>query len=189
MRIITGSARGTKLETPEGLNTRPTAERTKEAVFSAIQFSVEGRNVLDLCSGSGQMALEALSRGARHATAVDLDKKACDCIRKNAEKTHLSEKLTLRQGDVIQMLGKLKGEKFSIIFADPPYASGLLPQILRRLKDFELCEAAAYIIVESPDYDTVFAGDEALKDAFHIYRQYRYGVACITILQPSWEDA
>ena len=188
MRIITGSARGTRLDAPEGLSTRPTSERTKETVFSAIQFSIEGRRVLDIFSGSGQMALEALSRGARDAVAIDSDRKACEIIRKNAERTHLSDRLTLRQGDAISVLGKLKGEKFSIIFADPPYASGLLPEVLRRLRDFALCEPEAYIIFESPDFEAVYGGDEALRADFPLYRQYKHGIACVSILRPRKED-
>jgi len=187
MRIITGTARGTKLDAPEGLNTRPTAERTKEAVFSAIQFSIEGRNVLDVFSGSGQMALEALSRGARSAVAIDMDKKACDIIRKNADKTHLSEKVHLIMADAITALGKLKGQKFSIVFIDPPYASGLIPKVLERLCDYDLLEPAAYIICESPSYNALFEGVEGLEQKYKVYRQYKYGVAFISILQPAGE--
>ena len=86
MRIITGSARGTKLYTLEGLETRPTAERTKEAVFSMLQFDLEGREVLDLFAGSGQMGLEAVSRGAASATFVDKSKDAAKIIAQNIEK-------------------------------------------------------------------------------------------------------
>ena len=87
MRIITGSARGTRLETPEGLDTRPTAERVKEALFSMIQFEIDGKRVLDLFGGSGQLGLEALSRGAWKATFVDASKEAVETIKTNAKKT------------------------------------------------------------------------------------------------------
>ena len=89
MRIITGKARGVRLDTLEGLATRPTAEKVKEAIFSMIQFDIEGRRVLDIFAGSGQMALEALSRGAKDAVLIDASKEAAEIIRKNALKTKL----------------------------------------------------------------------------------------------------
>ncbi|MBQ2240957.1 MAG: RsmD family RNA methyltransferase, partial [Clostridia bacterium] len=92
MRIITGSARGVSLMTLPGEATRPTAERTKEAVFSMIQFDIEGRKILDLFAGSGQLALEALSRGAASAVLCDKSKEAINIIKKNAEKTRLSDR-------------------------------------------------------------------------------------------------
>ncbi len=187
MRIITGKARGTKLEAPEGLNTRPTAERTKEAVFSAVQFSIEGRLVLDLFAGSGQMGLEALSRGARRCVSIDSDRKACEIIRKNASKTHLEENLRLMNGDVISSLGKLKGEKYSLVFMDPPYASGLIPEVLKRLSAYELLEPTAYVICEAPSEEAIFGNDESVSELYTTYRTYRYGVARIVILRPKTE--
>ena len=104
MRIITGSARGIALATLEGENTRPTADRTKEALFSMIQFDIEGRRVLDLFSGSGQMALEALSRGASSATLVDRSREAISIIRQNAEKSKLIDHCTIYQADYLDFL-------------------------------------------------------------------------------------
>ena len=91
MRVITGRARGIKLVTLEGEMTRPTSERAKEAIFSMIQFDLEGRRVLDLFAGSGQMGIEALSRGAAQAVMVDQSKDAIAIIKQNVEKTKLSE--------------------------------------------------------------------------------------------------
>ena len=97
MRIITGKAKGIILKTPAGEATRPTAERVKEAVFSMLQFDIEGRSVLDLFAGSGQMGLEALSRGAQEATFVDKSKEAIKLIKENIEKTRLSDNATVFQ--------------------------------------------------------------------------------------------
>ena len=99
MRIITGTARGTKLMTLEGVSTRPTAERVKEAVFSMLQFELEGRAVLDLFAGSGQMALEALSRGAARATLIDASREANAVIMENAKKTHLFDRCRISCAD------------------------------------------------------------------------------------------
>ena len=119
MRIITGSARGAKLETLEGLETRPTSERVKEAVFSMIQFEVEGRQVLDLFGGSGQMALEALSRGAEKATIVDNNPQAVNVIKKNAKHTGLYEKTVVLNSDFRSFIRGNKGKMaFDIIFLD-----------------------------------------------------------------------
>ena len=132
MRIITGSARGVNLITLEGEATRPTAARTKEAVFSMIQFDIEGRKVLDLFSGSGQMSLEALSRGASEAVMCDYSKEALAVIKKNAEKTRLSSKCRIKLCDAMAMIGRLGAEQFDIIFIDPPYSLYLIPNVLNK---------------------------------------------------------
>ena len=110
MRIITGRARGIRLDTLEGEMTRPTTERAKEAIFSRLQFEVEGRRVLDLFAGSGQMGLEALSRGATHAVMVDQSKEAIAIIRKNAERTRLADDCTIVCSDFSDFL---RGTSFS----------------------------------------------------------------------------
>ncbi|MBQ2998905.1 MAG: RsmD family RNA methyltransferase, partial [Clostridia bacterium] len=121
MRIITGSARGTKLLTLDGLNTRPTAERAKEAIFSKLQFDLEGRSVLDLFAGSGQMGLEALSRGASHAVFCDKARESVEIITKNAEKTRLKEKCTILctdHADCVRRMAMMN-KQFDIVFLDP----------------------------------------------------------------------
>ena len=127
MRVITGSARGTKLVTLEGDNTRPTSDRVKEAVFSMLQFDIEGRAVLDLFAGSGQLALEALSRGAARATLIDQSRDAVNVIIENAKKTHLFDKCRISAADYMSFIRGASGrEKYDIIFLDPPYKSDLL---------------------------------------------------------------
>ncbi len=180
MRIITGSARGTKLETPEGENTRPTAERTKMAIFNTIQFDIEGRRVLDLFGGSGQMALEALSRGAENAFICECDSNAFEVIKRNARKTRLFEKIRLVCTDYRSALRSLSGkERFHIIFLDPPYDSDYIKDALKRITDGDLIENGGYIICESD------CSEPFCADGMTLYRHTKYGKAYVTILEKS----
>jgi len=208
MRIITGSARGTRLATLEGEATRPTAERVKEAVFSMLQFEIEGRAVLDLFAGSGQLGLEALSRGAAHATLIDASREAVDVILANAKKTHLFEKCRVSCADWAAYLRGTAGKKtFDIVFLDPPYASGLVPQALGRLADGGLLAPGAAVVCETDNgtdarpsrrqvdpaeeaareaaavLADVFGGDETLRDRFAVARTVSYGRTRVTILR------
>lgn len=184
MRIITGSARGLKLLTLAGEATRPTAERTKEAVFSIIQFDIEGRKVLDLFAGSGQLALEALSRGASEAVICDVSKEAAEIIKKNAQKARLSDKCKIHICEAVQLLPRLGEEKFDLVFLDPPYALKLLPEVLKALINFGRVKPTSLIICESADQGDVFCGDEKLSAMFIVKKSARYGAAFVTILQP-----
>ena len=123
MRVITGVAKGKKLKTLEGDATRPTSERIKGAIFSSIQFEIEGRRVLDLFAGSGQMSLEALSRGAKFAVMLDSSPAAIKIITENAEKTRLAPKCLIKREDYLSYIKKNAGKQFDIIFLDPPYNS------------------------------------------------------------------
>lgn len=181
MRIITGIARGTKLETLEGEITRPTSERAKEAVFSMLQFDIENRNVLDLFGGSGQLALEALSRGAEKAFIADSDPNACEVIKRNAKKSRLFDKTRVVCSDCRAVIRNLSGrEKFSLIFLDPPYKSGLIPEMLDKLEKGGLVSDGGLVICES-DSEQPFSqsGYEMLKHA-------KYGKAYITVLRKEY---
>lgn len=130
MRIITGKARGFRLQTLPGEDTtRPTTERVKESVFSALQFEIEGRTVLDLFAGSGQMGLEALSRGAASAVFVDSSKDACEVVRSNARGAKLESHMRIANTDA-QAFCQRSSERFDVVFLDPPYRAGLLPALL-----------------------------------------------------------
>ncbi len=188
MRIITGTARGAKLITLEGEATRPTAERTKEAIFSMIQFDVEGRKVLDLFAGSGQLALEALSRGAEEAVMCDSSKAAAEVIKKNAIKTRLSEKVKLHVCDSLKLIQKLGSDKYDLIFLDPPYALKLIPAALKLLFEFNRLKPTTIIVCESSKAEDVFCGDNELENHFIIKKSAKYGAAFVTIMQPK-EDA
>ena len=184
MRIITGKARGTKLQTLAGEATRPTAERTKEAVFSIINFDIAGARVLDLFAGSGQLGLEALSRGAEYAVFNDSSREAAAVIRANVEKTHFTDACEVLSTDWQPVLRRFANkEKFDLIFLDPPYAGGFLPKVLAKMLEWDLLADGAVIVCESADEGDVFGGDEDLKNQFRVRRVARYGAACVTILE------
>ena len=138
MRVITGSARGCRLVTPEGLDVRPTGEKVKEGIFSSIQFEIEGAYVLDLFAGSGQLGIEALSRGAAHGVFIDSSARSLRCVNenlRNTKLTHMAEVINRDSYDYI----RLTAQTFDIIFLDPPYRYGhirkLLPLAAAKLKD------------------------------------------------------
>lgn len=184
MHIITGSARGVRLETLAGEATRPTSERAKEAIFSMLQFDLEGRRVLDLFAGSGQMGLEALSRGALHAVLVDRERDAAAIVRKNAEKTRLASRATVCVSDAIAYIKTYRGEPFHLVFLDPPYAAGLLPEVLRTLLARELLTTGATVVAECGNPRDLFGGDEVLAAQFTIIKEKRYGAAYVFFLTP-----
>ena len=184
MRIITGKARGTKLQTLAGEATRPTAERTKEAIFSMINFDIAGARVLDLFSGSGQLGLEALSRGAKSAVFNDSSREAATIIRANAEKTRLIDSCEILSTDWQPVLRRFANKAdFGLVFLDPPYAGGFLPKVLAKMIEWDLLSDGAVIVCESAAEEDVFGGNEELKNQFNIRRVARYGAACVTILE------
>ena len=210
MRVITGSARGTKLVTLEGDNTRPTSDRVKEAIFSMLQFDIEGRAVLDLFAGSGQLALEALSRGAARATLIDQSRDAVNVIIENAKKTHLFDKCRISAADYMSFIRGASGrEKYDIIFLDPPYKSDLLPAALKAIADGNICAVGAYIVCETENdipvkakklrkdeefnnecvLNAVFGGNEELFNRFTVLKSNIYSHTRITMLTPKVADA
>lgn len=184
MRIITGKARGTKLQTLAGEATRPTAERTKEAIFSMINFDILGARVLDLFAGSGQLGLEALSRGAKSAVLNDSSREAAAIIRANAEKTRLVNACEILSTDWQPVLRRFANkEPFDLVFLDPPYAGGFLPKVLTKMIEWDLLSDGAVVVCESAGEEDVFCGDENLKNQFTVRRIARYGAACVTVLE------
>lgn len=136
MRVITGIARGRRLVAPEGLDVRPTADKVKEGIFSAIQFQIEGAYVLDLFAGSGQMGIEALSRGAKRAVFVDSSSKSISCVNENLRNTGLARQAEVITRDSYDYI-KMTGQKFDLIILDPPYRhshiNNLLPIAAKKL--------------------------------------------------------
>lgn len=182
MRIITGTARGTRLVTLEGENTRPTGERVKEAVFSMIQFDIEGRRVLDLFGGSGQLALEALSRGAESAVIIDSSPEAIEVIKTNAKATRLFDRCRISAMEFEPFLRRAAGrESFDIIFLDPPYKSDYLCRSLSMIAKGGVAKRGALIVCENEDGD-VFRGDEELASEYKVLKISSYGRASITLL-------
>jgi 16S rRNA (guanine(966)-N(2))-methyltransferase RsmD len=189
MRIITGTARGTKLLSPEGTATRPTSERAKEAVFSTLSFDIPGRRVLDLFAGSGQLALEALSRGAESAILVDSAPGAIDVIRKNVVKTHMEQKASVVRMDCLAYLKSARpDEPFDLIFIDPPYIKRLVPDMLAEILSRELASRRAIFVCESEEED-LFEGNETLREQFIVRRTARYAKAVVTILERNHQEA
>ena len=184
MRIITGKAKGIRLVTLEGDTTRPTAERVKEAVFSMLQFDIEGRRVLDLFAGSGQLALEAVSRGAAEAVLVDKSKDAIKVINTNIAKTKSADSCRVYCLDWKDYIRRFGGEKFDIVFLDPPYAAGLYAPTLAALADGDMLKLTSLIVCES-DSAEIFAKDASLANKFREVKVSRYSRTVITLLSPA----
>ena len=186
MRIITGKAKGKRLDTLDGLDTRPTSERTKEAVFSMLQFDIEGRRVLDLFAGSGQMGLEALSRGAAQVYLVDRGRAAYDVIKKNIIKSGLIDGAVALCEDSISFLKRQRGDiRFDIVFLDPPYASTLIDEALKLLFQKNLLKSSSYIVCESDRFEIL--DEENLKN-YEVIKTMKHGVAHISVLKARLGD-
>ena len=133
MRVITGSARGRRLGELKGMETRPTTDKVKESIFNCIQFDVEDARVLDLFAGTGQLGIEALSRGAKSALFVDKRADAVKLVRENLALCRLEENAQVICGDSLAVARHAEREEFDIIFLDPPYESGLLEQAMEKI--------------------------------------------------------
>ena len=151
LRIITGTAKGKKLKTLEGEATRPTSERIKEAIFSSLQFDIEGRRVLDLFAGSGQMGLEALSRGATSVMFVDSSREAMDIVKDNAATTGFTRECKFTVSDWRNFIRKAsgRGERYDLVFIDPPYADECCADAAMRLAAGGMLPLGAIVVLES----------------------------------------
>ena len=176
MRVITGKARGVQLKTPEGMLTRPTADRVKEALFSIINFDLPGAAVLDLFGGTGQLGIEALSRGANSAVFVDQREDACKIIRENLRRTKLESQGRVVRSDYLDYLRRSR-EKFDIILLDPPYAEVFLENVLKCITEIDILKSDGIIVAERPvekELPFEFEGFTRSKD-------YKYGKTLLTI--------
>ena len=152
MRIISGSAKGMRLDSLEGNDTRPTLDRVKEALFNIIQTNIKQASVLDLFSGSGALGIEALSRGAKKVVFCDNSYSATEIINKNLTKTKLIENSIIIKKDYIKALEDFyKKEKFDIIFVDPPYAKNIAIKAVEKIINLDLLEKKGIIIIETDD--------------------------------------
>lgn len=174
MRIITGSAKGKKLVSLEGEATRPTSERIKEAVFSSIQFDVEGRRVLDLFAGSGQMGLEALSRGAAKATFIDSSREAMEIVKQNVKITGFSDLCHYLVSDWRNYIRKASGrEQYDLVFVDPPYAMECCADAANYLAEKSLIIPGAIVVLESGE-EEIDQADQRLS-GYRVIKSTHYG--------------
>ena len=178
MRVIAGTARGVRLKTPVGELTRPTADRVKEAVFSILQFDLPSSRVLDLFGGTGQMGIEALSRGAATAVFVDSRREACKLIQENIRLTKMEQQSRVIQSDYLSYLQRCT-DRFDLIILDPPYAEVFLENSLKCISEIDILSDRGIIICERPAdkvLDLDFPGLKRGKD-------YRYGKTWITVFR------
>ena len=178
MRVISGKARGVTLKTPTGMATRPTADRVKEAIFSIIQFDLPGASVLDLFGGTGQLGIEALSRGAKRAVFIDEREDACKLIKENLKRTKLESQGQVIRSDYSAYL-KSVSQKFDIIFLDPPYAEVFLENSLNLITQIDILQSGGIIVTERPVEKALlwnFPGYNRSKD-------YKYGNTLITLFR------
>lgn len=181
MRVITGSARGRRLITLEGNDVRPTTDKVKEALFSILQFELEGRRVLDLFAGSGQLGIEALSRGAAHCVFTDRAKEAVAVVQKNLAATGLSDRAKVLRTEAASFL-RSGVAAFDLAFLDPPYGTGVLQSTLPLVPD--VMRPGGIIVCEAPLGET-------LPDAvgrFSLDRSYRYSKVCLWVYREPQEE-
>ncbi len=178
MRVIAGTARSIPLKSREGLDTRPTTDRVKEALFNIIQFEIEGRQVLDLFGGSGALAIEALSRGAAHADIVDHSPEALAVIRENLIRTGLAERASVIRSDYLSYLNSCK-KRYEIIFLDPPYAEKFLENAIKRISEIDILKSGGIIICERPAGKPLDGYDSGLLRS----KDYRYGKTVINLFR------
>ena len=182
MRVITGKCRGRRLLEPVGRDVRPTTDQVKEAMFNIIQFDVEGRKVLDLFAGTGQLGIEALSRGAADCLFVDSARDSVRLVQENLALCGFTDRARVKSGDALAYLKS--GEKFDLIFLDPPYAADLLEQALTAIASFDICREHGIIVAES-------AADKVLPELpapYRLYREYRYGKIRLSVYHRSGNE-
>ncbi len=149
MRVIAGTARSLPLKSPKGDNTRPTIDKHKETLFNCLNNYIYDCIFVDLFSGSGAIAIEALSRGAKKAYLVERNKEALKCIKENLSFTHLDSKASVVSGDVMAFLRGQAKEKADIIFLDPPFKESIYKDIIEEIVKSDVCCQSTKIIVES----------------------------------------
>ena len=182
MRVIAGKTRGIMLKTPEGMATRPTGDRVKEAMFSIIQFDIPSARVLDLFGGTGQLGIEALSRDAKSAVFVDERDDACRLIKENLKRTNFEKVARVVRSDYLAFLQACK-EKFDIIFLDPPYAEVFLENSLKMITEIDILQSGGIIVTERP------VGKDLLFDfpGYSRSKDYKYGNTLLTLYRKDRE--
>ena len=187
MRIISGRLRGKALEAPKGMTTRPTTDKVKESVFNIIQFDLPGARVLDLFAGSGQLGLEALSRGAESCVFVERDRASATAVEKNIRTCGLQPgEARLHKGDAFGFLASKKAGSFDIILLDPPYGGELLRHALAEIAARDLLAKDGVILCEKAPEDVI----EPLPAGYTLLREYKYGqIMLCKVARSEEEDA
>ena len=183
MRVISGTARGRRLKELPGMDTRPTTDKVKESLFNIIQFDIEGRKALDLFGGTGQLGIEALSRGAARCTFVDTNRQAADIIRENVAAVGFGDRAAIQQGDAMAFLSGCR-EKYDLIFLDPPYQTQLLENCVQAVAKFDILSEHGIMVCES-------ALEKQLPELVAPYekgREYRYGKIKLTVYRRQGSD-
>ncbi len=181
MRIISGKAKGTKLYTLEGTNTRPTLDRVKESIFNIIQNDIEDAEILDLFAGSGAIGLEFLSRGAKKAVLCDKSKDAIEIIKRNVQKTHMEEKTQILNLDFEVCLDKIKNQQFDIIYLDPPYVTEYILKSIEKIIAQGNLKKEGLMILETDDEQRILR--EIESEEVRIVDKRKYGRATIIFLK------
>lgn len=176
MRVVSGTARGCKLQPVPGMNTRPTTDRVKENVFNLIQERVRAARVLDLFAGTGQLGIEALSRGAQHCDFVEHDKTAYNIVYKNTQGARVSDRAALHRTEAENFVSHAAKQGYDLIFLDPPYGGKILENALLWIERFDILSANGIIICES-------AVGDCFAHGFEVVRERRYGATMITVLR------
>lgn len=174
MRVITGTCRGRRLLEPTGSDVRPTTDQVKEALFNIIQFDIEGRRVLDLFAGTGQLGIEALSRGARECVFVDASRESVRLVKENLKRCDLTA--SVLNTDALSYLRSR--EKFDLIFLDPPYGTGKDAEAILAVKEFDNLSIGGIMVCESRP-ETVLP---CLPEEYGTMRTYRYGKIKLTLI-------
>jgi 16S rRNA (guanine(966)-N(2))-methyltransferase RsmD len=164
------------LKTVPGLDTRPTIDRVKQALFNTLQFDIEGRNVLDLFAGTGQLGLESLSRGASHAVFVDNSPAALSVIKENVKKTGFSDRAEVVASDYKAFLQNAAKRSFHLVFLDPPYREGFLNRVMSFIQTFDIVKENGIIVCESAASEKL----EARLGDFELFKSARYGITELT---------
>lgn len=183
LRIIAGEAGGRRLVAPQGRATRPTSDRVRQAIFNLLGQFFSGERVLDLFAGSGAMGLEALSRGAGHATMVDTNPAAIQAIEANLEALGWKERAQVRKQDAAQFLRGARAADYDLIFVDPPYETSPTP-ILEALGGFGLASGARVVV----EHDRGFRPEERYGNLGR-WDERRYGQTYVTIFEAGSEEA
>ncbi|MBQ8897802.1 MAG: 16S rRNA (guanine(966)-N(2))-methyltransferase RsmD [Clostridia bacterium] len=181
MRITSGSARGIALKAVPGNDTRPTSDMVKQAIFNILQFELGGRNVLDLFAGTGQLGLEALSRGASSAVFVDKAPEALEVIRSNIQKTGFSAQSRVVKSDYKAFLSGAPKKSFDLVLLDPPYREKFVPRILNFIETFDILSDCGIIICETATGERM----PARVGKLCLTKQYKYGGTELSVYRVS----